>query len=338
MLRFIVQRLGQTVIVLFVVSLIVFSLVHLTPGDPVDAVFSGQNVTAQQKDEYRHQLGLDRSLPQQYLAFAGGAVRGDLGTSLRSGRPVWSMIATTLPATLELVLAALVIAIVIAVPVAIVSALRQGSVWDRTGSFAALFGISMPSFWLGMMLILVFSVSLHLFPASGRLSIDTGLSQLSGLLLLDSALQGNWQAFVSGLQHLALPALTLGAAIAATLTRILRSGLLEVKDQDYVEALWARGLSFWQVLRHMMPTPCRRPSSSWVCASGGAAGWRHRRGDGVLLAGYGALDRRLDSQPRLSRGAGCGARHGGVFVLFNLATDLLHGWLDPRVKHTKVSA
>ena len=338
MLRFIVQRLGQTVIVLFVVSLIVFSLVHLTPGDPVDAVFSGQNVTAQQKDEYRHQLGLDKSLPQQYLPFAGGAVRGDLGTSLRSGRPVWSMIATTLPATLELVLAALVIAIVIAVPVAIVSALRQGSVWDRTGSFAALFGISMPSFWLGMMLILVFSVSLHLFPASGRLSIDTGLSQLSGLLLLDSALQGNWQAFVSGLQHLALPALTLGAAIAATLTRILRSGLLEVKDQDYVEALWARGLSFWQVLRHMM----RNALPATVIVMGVRIG--------VLLGGAIVVET-VFSWPGMGRlivdsirsrdypvVQGAVLAMAVVFVLFNLATDLLHGWLDPRVKHTKVSA
>ena len=338
MLRFLLQRLGQTVLVVFGVSVIVFSLVHLTPGDPVDALFSGQNVTAQQKAEYRHQLGLDQPLVHQYASFAGGAVQGDLGASLRGGQPVWSMIGDTLPATLELTLAALLVAIIIAVPIAVVSALRHGSVWDRGGSIGALFGISMPSFWLGIMLILVFSVRLHMFPASGRLAIGTGLQQITGLVLVDALLEGNWPAFASGLQHLALPAVTLGAAIAATLARVLRSGLLEVKGQDYVEALKARGLPFFQILRHML----RNALPATVTVMGVRIG--------VLLGGAIVVET-VFSWPGVGRLIVDSIRNrdypvvqGAVlvmavlFVLVNLATDLLHGWLDPRVKHGKAAA
>ncbi len=338
MLRFLLRRLGQTALVVFGVSVIVFSLVHLTPGDPVDALFSGQNVTAQQKAEYRHQMGLDQSLGRQYATFAAGAVQGDLGTSLRGGQPVWSKITQTLPATIELTLAALLIAILIAVPIAVVSALRQGSVWDRGGSVAALFGISMPSFWLGIMLILVLSVRVHMFPASGRLAIGTGLHQITGLVLVDSLLQGNWAAFGSGVQHLALPALTLGAAIAATLARVLRSGLLEVKGQDYIEALRARGLPFLQVLRHML----RNALPATITVMGVRIG--------VLLGGAIVVET-VFSWPGVGRLIVDSIRNrdypvvqGAVlvmavlFVLVNLVTDLIHGWLDPRVKHGKASA
>lgn len=338
MLRFLLQRLGQTIFVVFGVSIIVFSLIHLTPGDPVDALFAGENVTSEQKQEYREQLGLDRPLPEQYVSFAAGAAQGDLGTSIRRGVPVSTTISETLPATLELTLVALLIAILIAVPIAVVSALRQGSLWDRGGSVAALFGISMPSFWLGIMLILIFSVNLDMVPASGRLAIDTGLERITGMVVVDALIQGNWGALGSGLQHLALPAVTLGTAIAATLARVLRSGLLEVKSQDYVEALRARGLSFWTVLRHML----RNALPATITVMGVRIG--------ILLGGAIVVET-VFSWPGVGRLIVESIRNRDypvvqasvlvlalIFVAVNLVTDLLHGWLDPRIKQGRSAA
>jgi ABC-type dipeptide/oligopeptide/nickel transport system permease component len=337
-LRFLLRRLGQSVLVAFGVSVIVFSLLHLTPGDPVEALFAGENITAAQKEEYRHVIGLDRPLPQQYASFAAGAVQGNLGTSLRRGVPVSSLIADALPATLELTLTALLVAILIAVPVAIVSALRQGSGWDRAGSLTTLFGISMPSFWLGIMLVLIFSVNLRLLPSGGRLDVGTGLDTITGLLLVDALIQGNWTALGSALEHLALPALTLGTAVAATLARVLRSGLLEVKHQDFVEALNARGLAFHRVVRHML----RNALPTTITVMGVRIG---------LLLGGAIVVETVFSWPGVGRliVEAIGNRdypvvQGAVlvlailFVAANLATDLVHGWLDPRVKHERSAA
>lgn len=338
MLRFVLHRVGQALVVLASVSVIVFSLIHLTPGDPVDAIFAGENVSNEEKAAYRHGLGLDRPLPEQYVTFAANAARGDLGESIRHGEPVGSLITAALPATAELTLAALLVAILIGVPVAIVSALRQNSGLDRAGRFAALFGISMPSFWLGIMLILLFSVTVRLLPASGRLDLGSGLRSITGLYVVDSLLQGNMTALRSALLHLALPAFTLGTAISATLARVLRSGLLEVKGQDYVEALTARGLSFRRVVRHML----RNALPATVTVMGVRIG--------TLLGGAIVVEM-VFAWPGVGRLIVESIRardyplvQGSVlvlavmFALVNLATDLLQGWLDPRVRHGKVAA
>jgi ABC-type dipeptide/oligopeptide/nickel transport system permease component len=335
MLAFIGRRLGQTVFVLVGVSIISFSLIHLTPGDAVDAMFAGEDVSAAQRAAYRHQLGLDQPLFNQYLSYIGGVLHGDLGTSIRQGIPVSHMISTTLPATVELTIAAFIVAILIAVPVAVVSALRQGSVWDRGGSVLALFGISMPSFWLGIMLILIFSVALRWFPASGRLGVGTDLGQITGLLLLDAALQGNWPAFISGLSHISLPAITLGTAITASLSRVLRSGLLEVKGQDYIDALRARGLRFHTILRHML----RNALPATVIVMGVRLG--SLLGGAIVIEvvfgwpGVGRLVVDAIQSRDFPVVQGAVLVLAVVFVLVNLLTDVIQVWLDPRVKITK---
>lgn len=334
MLAFILRRLWQTVLVLFGVSIIVFSLIHITPGDAVDVMFAGENVSPEQRELYRQQLGLDQPLVQQYLNYMLGAVQGDLGTSIRRGTSVAGIITATIPATVELTLAALLVAIVIAVPVAVVSALRQGSIWDRGGSVLALFGISMPSFWLGIMLILIFGVGLQWFPASGRIASGTGLTQITGFVLVDALLQGNWAAFRSGLLHVALPAVTLGTAITATLSRVLRSGLLEVKGQDYVDALRARGLDFATVLRHML----RNALPATVIVMGVRIG--SLLGGAIVIEvvfgwpGLGRLvvDAIQNRDFPLVQGAVLVL--AVLFVLVNLLTDIVQAWLDPRIKLT----
>ncbi len=335
MTSFLLRRAVQTVIVLFAVSVIVFALVHLTPGDPVDVIFSGQNVTAAQKEAYRHQLGLDQPLVVQYGDFVAGAVTGDLGTSIRQGRPVTSLIGAALPATLELTLAALLVAILIAVPVAVLSALRQGSAIDKLGSVGALFGISMPSFWLGIMLILVFAVNVHVLPSTGRLDYGLGLQKLTGLAVIDAAVQGNGAALRSALLHLILPAITLGTAIAATLARVLRSGMLEVKNQEFVAALQARGLAFNRVVRHML----RNALPPTVTVMGVRIG--------ALLGGAIVVET-VFSWPGVGRLIVDAIRNrdypvvqGVVLVLavlftfVNLSADLINAWLDPRIRFGK---
>jgi ABC-type dipeptide/oligopeptide/nickel transport system permease component len=332
MLAFMARRLGQTILVLFGVSIIVFSLIHITPGDAVDAMFAGEDVSAAQRAAYRHQLGLDQPLFHQYLSYIGGVFHGDLGTSIRQGVPVSHLIFSTLPATVELTFAALVVAILIAVPVAIVSALRQGSLWDRGGSVLALFGISMPSFWLGIMLILIFSVALQWLPASGRLGVGTDLGQITGFLLPDAALQGNWTAFMSGLVHIALPAITLGTAITASLSRVLRSGLLEVKGQDYIDALRARGLRFPTIVRHML----RNALPPTVIVMGVRIG--SLLGGAIVVEvvfgwpGVGRLVVDAIQSRDFPVVQGAVLVLALVFVLVNLLTDILQAWLDPRVK------
>jgi ABC-type dipeptide/oligopeptide/nickel transport system permease component len=333
MTSFLLRRVSQTVIVLLSVSVIVFSLIHLTPGDPVDVIFAGENVSAEQKDAYRQQLGLDQPMPVQYAQFVGSAATGDLGRSIRRGTPVSSLIASALPATIELTLAAVVIAVVIAVPVALVAALRRGSWWDRTGSVGALFGISMPSFWLGIMFILIFAVRLSVLPPTGRLDHGLGLQRLTGMAVLDSTLTGNWAALRSALLHLVLPAITLGTAIAATMMRVLRSGLLEVKNQDYVDALKARGLRFRTTVSHLL----RNALPATVTVMGIRIG--------ALLGGAIVVET-VFSWPGLGRLIVDAIRardypvvQGAVlvmavlFTLINLSADLINGWLDPRIRH-----
>jgi ABC-type dipeptide/oligopeptide/nickel transport system permease component len=245
---------------------------------------------------------------------------------------VSTLIGDTLPATLELTAAALLVALVIAVPVALVSALRQGSAWDRGGSVGALFGISMPSFWLGIMLILVFAVNVNVFPPDGRLDLGVGVNRITGVVVVDALLTANWEALRSALVHLVLPAVTLGTAITATIARVLRSGLLEVKNQDYIEALRARGLASTRVIRHML----RNALPPTVTVLGVRIG--------VLLGGAIVVEM-VFSWPGLGRlivdsvrardypvVQGAVLTMAIVFALVNFVSDLVHGWLDPRVK------
>src|SRR5690606_16067762 len=239
MTRLVLQRLGQTAVVLFGVTVIVFAVLRIMPGDPVSLMFSGDddagNLAA--REEYAAMLGLDRPLPVQYLSFLEDVSQGDLGKSFRRNVPVSQLVGEALPLTIELTLAGLFIAIAIAVPVAILSALKQNSIWDRGGTFLALIGVSMPSFWQAIMLILILAVTFPILPVSGVIDIGLSVERVTGLPTLDSILTGNWEAMRSLLAHLVLPAFTLGTGVAAQFTRVLRSSLLEVKHQDFIDAL-----------------------------------------------------------------------------------------------------
>ncbi|MBI1845473.1 MAG: ABC transporter permease [Candidatus Rokubacteria bacterium] len=210
---YLARRLAQSVLVLFGVSFVVFAILHLT-GDPA-AVLLPPDATVEDLQKFRQAMGFNDPFLVQYGRFLAGALQGDFGLSVRHGEPAFGLVIERMPATLQLAGAALLIALALAIPAGIVSAVRRNSLIDYVSTVVALLGQSMPTFWLGIMLILLFSVQFNIFPSSGRGSLD----------------------------HLVLPAVTLGLFTTARITRLTRSGMLEVLNQDYIRTARSKGVS-----------------------------------------------------------------------------------------------
>jgi peptide/nickel transport system permease protein len=247
-----IRRIVSAIPVIIGISFLIFVLMHLAPGDPVTLML-GDNATPQDVDNLRRELKLDQPLMVQYWDFLSRSVRGDFGKSLKFNEPVIRLVAERLPATLELAFASLLVAIMIAVPLGVYSAVRHNSLLDHAGMSVALIGVSLPNFWLGIMLIYFLGGQLNLLPVAGRIEYGIEIKKITGLYLFDSAITGNFAAFWSALQHLLMPAVTLGSALAAIVTRISRSSVLDVMRQDYVTTARAKGLSERTVVwRHIL--------------------------------------------------------------------------------------
>lgn len=246
------RRLLRAIPVILGVSILVFLLMHLAPGDPVSLLLPDE-ATQEDIDRTRREWGLDQPLPLQYWQFLVRAVQGDFGHSLRFGEPVLKLLVERLPATIELALLSLGISIGIAIPIGILSAVHHNSLWDHAGMTLALMGVSLPNFWMGIMLILVLGGYFNLLPVSGRIEYGLALEPITQFYVLDALLQRNWAAFWDVLRHLLMPAVTLGTALAAIVTRITRSSMLEIIRQDYVTTARAKGLHERSVIwRHSL--------------------------------------------------------------------------------------
>lgn len=252
------RRFIGAIPVLLGISLLVFLLMHIAPGDPVGLLL-GENATDAEIQRARHEWGLDRPLLAQYWEFLSHAVRGDFGSSLKFGEPVTKLVFERLPATIELALVSLVISILISIPIGVYSAIKHDSLLDHAGMGLALIGVSLPNFWLGIMLIYFLGGQLNLLPVAGRIEYGIQLEPITRLYLVDSLITGNFAAFWSALKHLFMPAITLGTSLAAIVTRITRSSILEVMRQDFITTARAKGLSeravIWRhILRNAMIT------------------------------------------------------------------------------------
>ncbi|HEY5997538.1 MAG TPA: nickel ABC transporter permease [Candidatus Deferrimicrobiaceae bacterium] len=305
MKRFLLARLRHALLVALGVATLVFLLIHLIPGDPVD-VMLGESAVPADKAELRHALKLDRPLAAQYGEFLLGLSRGDLGTSFRSREPVAREILSRFPATLLLACASLAVALLIAVPLGIAAAMRPGSWVDLLCGTTAMLGLSTPNFVIGPMLVLLFSIQLGVLPVSGH---------------------GGWR-------HLVLPALTLGSGMSAILMRMLRSSLLEEIGQDYVRTARAKGMRpVAAVVRHALPN-ASIPVVTVIGLQFGA-----------LLAGSVITETlfswpgigRLTVQAIDARDyplvQGCVLFIALLTVAVNLAADLAYARLDPRIRH-----
>ncbi|BAZ94512.1 ABC-type dipeptide/oligopeptide/nickel transporter, permease components [Thiohalobacter thiocyanaticus] len=304
MLAELTRRLLSTAVVVLGVVVLVFLLIHLIPGDPVD-VMLGEAATAADREALRHQLGLDRPLTAQLGDYLGGLARGDLGQSLQQRRPIGELLAERIPATLELALAALAFTLVLALPLGLLAAVRRNSGWDRGAMAFSLLGVSIPNFWLGPLLILLFAVGLGWLPVSGR--------DAPGALIL--------------------PALTLGLSLAAVLSRMVRSSVLEVLGEDFIRSAYARGLSTRQVLtRHALPNALLPVITVLGLQLGtllaGAVitevvfGW----------PGLGSLTIEAIQGRDYPLVQACVLLISLSYVLVNMLTDLLYAGIDPRIR------
>jgi peptide/nickel transport system permease protein len=258
MFRFIIRRLAGLILVMVGVSIITFVLAHLVPVDPAAAAL-GQNAREEQIAAYREQLGLDRPVVEQYITYVSRLLRGDLGVSIRTRRPVADDLKDFLPATLELSLAALLVSLCFGIPLGMAAALRRNSWVDALARLLALIGGSVPIFYLGLLLIGLFYRQLRWLPGPGRLDSTMNPPDfVTGLYSVDALLTGNWAVLQDSLYHLILPAITLGYFSTAVLLRMTRSAMLEVLSQDYVRTAKAKGLAsrvtVWRhALRNALP-------------------------------------------------------------------------------------
>ena len=242
------HRLLQLLPVLLGVTVIVFGMMSLTPGDPAETMLANQNATPAQIATLRHDMGLDRSLPVRFASFLTHAVQGDFGQSLFHHRPVAAVIAKRLPATVELSAAALLFSLLLAIPLGVIAAVHRGGLLDRLATVGSLFGVSLPGFWFGILLLLVFAVDFRLLPVSGAIDYASQPPTITGFLILDSLLALRLDSLGNALAHLLLPAITLGLPMAAILMRVTRASMLEVLRQDYITFAEAKGLSRARIL------------------------------------------------------------------------------------------
>ena len=301
---FFLRRLAVVIPTVIGAVTLVFFFLHMIPGDPVE-VMLGETAQQADKERLRQELGLNQPLYVQYGRFMAGIVQGDLGGSYFYRRPVAQVIAERVPATVELALAAFLVAGLIAIPLGIIAALREGTAVDNAAVLFSLVGVSLPNFWLGPLLIILFSIKLGWFPVSGK----------------------------AGLASLVLPAITLGAAFAAILSRMTRASLLERLGEDYLMVARAKGLPEWKViLKHalrnaMIPIITVMGLQIGALLSGAIItenvfSWP---GIGTLLIN--AIEAR--DYPLVQ---GCILFISLSYVLVNLLTDLFYGWADPRIR------
>jgi peptide/nickel transport system permease protein len=273
-LRTLFERLLQLIPVLLGISVIVFAMITLTPGDPVEIMLGETQTTPEQIAALRHDMGLDRPVHERFLNFLGNAATGDFGLSFFHRRPIGDVILDRLPATIELTFAAMFLALMIAVPLGVLAAVRRDTIVDRAATVTSLLGVSMPGFWFGILLIMLFPVFLGVLPVSGRIGFGNEVPQISGFLLIDTLVAGRLDSFYDALRHLLLPAVTLALPTAAILMRVTRTSMLEVMRQDYITFAEAKGLSRARVLgRHalknaLMPTVTVAALETGVLLSG----------------------------------------------------------------------
>lgn len=310
-----------------------FFMVRAIPGDPAQ-IMLGQQATQEQVQQIRENMGLDKPIFVQYGLFLKDALRGDLGDSIVTGRPVTTELLTRLPATLELTAFAMLIAILVGIPVGVISAVRQYSLLDKSTSVLALTGISMPIFWLAMILVVIFGVNLELLPFPGRLDPTTGITAITGLVLVDSLLTLNFAGFWDGLLHLIMPALALATIPMAVIMRMTRSSMLEVMNEDYVRTARAKGVVPWRVVfKHalrnaMLPTITVIGLQTGLLMGGAIITETIFSWPGIGLYTYNSISSRDYASIQ-----GVVLYAALLFVLVNLLVDILYAVLDPRVRY-----
>ena len=333
LLNFIVRRLLLMVLVLFGVLCIVFIIANVIPADPIGALLGG-NAPPEVVDEYKKKLGLDKPLAERFVSYLLGVLRGDLGVSFRTNRPVLEDIKKFFPATMELAIAATILSVILGIWLGVASAVNRNKGIDHFARVFSILGVSMPVFWTGLLLLLVFYYKLDILPGPGRLDIFlTPPKRITGSIVIDSLLTGNWEALKNGLLHLIMPAFVLGYSATASIARITRASMLDVLRQEYITTARSKGLEERKVVRNHALRNALIPTVTIIGLTFGS-----------LLEGA-VLTETVFSWPGLGRYITNGylvldypAVMGGtlyiafIYSLVNLIVDIIYAFLDPRMR------
>ncbi len=332
MTQYLIRRLILAIPVLLGVTFFAYSMVLLT-GDPAYAL-AGEHSTPEMRAALREKLGLDDPLPVQYGRFLVRIAKGDLGTSIISRIPVATELRLFLPATIELAMAAMAIAIVVGVPLGVIAAYRHNSVTDLGTTFGSLVGVSMPIFWLALMMLWIFGLKLGWFPIGGRIDRSVDLQVITNLYIVDSIITLNFPALASTLHHLTLPAIALATIPTAFIARITRSAMLDVLGENYVRTARAKGLAEKSVVSRHALKNAMLPVITVIGLQ-----------MGLLMTGA-ILTETIFAWPGMGRWIvnGIIARNfpvvqAGVlvfaliFVVVNLIVDVSYGWFNPRIRY-----
>jgi peptide/nickel transport system permease protein len=334
MLRYVVRRLFLLVPILIGVSLLIFFWIRALPGNPADALL-GERSNAQLVQQYKQRYGLDRPIPVQYWDYVKTTLSGDLGTSISTRRSVTSEIKQRFPATIELAVAAMIFAVALGIPLGFFAAKRHGGVFDNLTMIGSLLGISVPIFFLAIILKYIFAVRFHWLPSVGRIDVLSNAKHPTNFYILDALIQRDWHTLWDVIRHLILPAIALGSIPLAIITRITRAAVLDVQNEDYVRTARAKGLPPLTVDRRHVLRNAMLPVSTIIGLQ-----------TGLLLSGA-VLTETVFAFP----GMGSWLRdaifnsdypvlQGGilflavVFVLVNLLVDISYAIINPRIRYS----
>ncbi len=336
MFQFFLRKLGLIAPTFIGVTIASFVFIRLLPGDPIILLAGERGVTPERYAELQAQFGYDRPLIIQYLDYLWNLLQGDLGVSISTKVPVLTEFLARFPATVELSLVAIILAVAVGIPAGVIAALRRGTVVDHSVMGVSLTGYSMPIFWWGLLLIILFSGILGWTPVSGRISLLYFIEPVTGFMLIDTLLAGDYAAFGSALRHLILPSIVLGTIPMAVIARQTRSAMLEVLGEDYIRTARAKGLTPWRVI---MVHALRNALIVVVTVIGLQIG--------VLLAGA-ILTETIFAWPgigkwmidSISRRDYPSVQGGllliaSIVMLVNLIVDLTYGFINPRIRHQR---
>ncbi len=337
MLRFILTRVSLVIPTFIGITLLAFFLIRLVPGDPIETMAGERGIDPARHEQLRKEFGYDRPLLVQYGIYIVRVLQGDLGKSFITQEPVLTEFGALFPATLELALCAILFALILGIPAGIIAAVRRNSIFDHGVMGVSLAGYSMPIFWWGLILILVFSVQFGLTPVSGRIDVLYYIEPVTGFLLIDSVFFSEDEgAFLSALQHLILPTIVLGTVPLAVIARMTRSAMLEVLGEDYIRTAKAKGLSRFRVIslhalrNALIPIVTVIGLQVGVLFTGAILTETIFSWPGVGKWVIEAIFRR--DYPVLQGGI---LLLGAVVMSVNLLVDLAYGLINPRIRHTR---
>ena len=336
MLRFIFTRVSLIIPTFIGITLLAFFLIRLVPGDPIETLAGERGIDPARHEQLRKEYGFDKPVIVQYGIYLSRVLQGDLGKSMITQEPVLSEFSSLFPATIELALCAIIFALVLGLPAGIIAAIRRNSIFDHGVMGISLAGYSMPIFWWGLILILLFSVQFDLTPVSGRIDVLYYIEPVTGFLLIDTLLSDEPEAFWSAVRHLILPTIVLGTVPLAVIARMTRSAMLEVLGEDYIRTAKAKGLPRFRIvalhaLRNaLIPDETVFGLQVGVLFTGAILTETIFSWPGVGKWLIDAIFRR--DYPVLQGGA---LLLGVVVMGVNLLVDLAYGLINPRIRHTR---